>query len=159
MAQRSEKLAQRLREFSDELIAFVEGCSEKNWQKRCAWEDWTVGVTARHIGAGHFEAVGLAKMIVNGKKVPEFTAEQITQMANEHARDHADCTRQEVLGVLRPSSAALINYVTGLSDKELARTGHLALAGGEITAENLIKALILKSGGEHFANIKAAVGN
>jgi hypothetical protein len=79
-------------------------------------------------------------------------------MANEHARQHALCTREEVLGVLRRNGAALVDYVAGLSDAELERTGHLALAGGKLSAQQFIEAVILKSGGEHFSNMKAAVG-
>jgi hypothetical protein len=158
MSQRAENLAKRLRTFADDVIGFVEGCSDKNWRKVLATEEeWTVGVTARHIGAGHFDAIGLAKMIVNGEKLPEFTMEQIVEMANEHAREHAECTKEEVLGILRQTGAALVDYVTGLSDAELDRTGHLTLAGGELTAKQLIEAIILKSGGEHFANMKATV--
>jgi hypothetical protein len=157
MSHNAENLAQRLRGFTAEVIGFVEGCSEENWRKVLAAEQWTVGVTARHIGAGHFDAVGLARMMVKGEKLPEFTMEQLVAMANEHARQHAGCTREEVLGVLRRNGAALVDYVAGLSDAELDRTGHLALAGGELSAQQLIEAVILKSGGEHLANMKAAV--
>lgn len=157
MSQRAKKLAERLRAFTDDVLAFVEGCSDKNWRKMCATEEWTVGVTARHIGAGHFEAVGLARMMVNEEKLPEFTMEHLVEMANAHARQHAECTREDVLDVLRRNGATLVDYVAGLSDAELNRTGHLALAGGELSAQQLIEAVILKSGGEHFANMKAAV--
>jgi hypothetical protein len=160
MSQMVKDLAKRLRAFNDELIGFVEGCSDKDWCKVLATgEQWTVGVTARHIGAGHFNAIGLAKMMVNGEKLPEFTMEQIVEMANEHARKHAGCTKEEVLGVLRQTGSALVDYVTGLSAAELGRTGHLALTGGELTAKQLIERVILKSGGEHFSNMKAAVGS
>ena len=157
MSQKAKKLAERLRAFTDDVIGFVEGCSDENWRKVLATEEWTVGVTARHIGAGHFEAVGLARMMVKGEKLPEFTMEQLVEMANAHARQHAGCTREEVLEVLRRNGAALVDYVAGLSDAELNRTGHLALAGGELSAQQLIEAVILKSGGEHLANMKAAV--
>jgi hypothetical protein len=156
MSERAKKLVERLRAFSDELIAFVEGCSEKNWKKMCK-EEWPVGVTARHISAGHFEAVGLARMIVKGEKLPEITNEELVEMANAHAREHAACTREEVLGVLRRNGTVLVDYVAGLSDAELDRTGHLALAGGKLTAQQLIEFVILGSGGEHFASMKAAV--
>lgn len=158
MSQMVKDLAKRLRAFNDDVIDFVEGCSDKNWRKvLTTGEQWTVGVTARHIGAGHFSAIGLAKMMVNGEKLPEFTMEQIVEMANEHARKHAGCTKEEVLGVLRQTGSALVDYVTGLSDAELGRTGHLALAGGELTVKQLIERVILKSGGEHFSNMKTAV--
>jgi hypothetical protein len=157
MSERAKNLAGRLRAFTDDVIGFVEGCSDKNWSKVLATEEWTVGVTARHIGAGHFEAVGLARMMVKGEKLPEFTMEQLVEMANAHARQHAGCTREEVLEVLRRNGAVLVDYIAGLSDAELNRTGHLALAGGELSAQQLIEAVILKSGGEHFSNMKAAV--
>ncbi len=64
---------------------------------------------------------------------------------------------EEVLGVLRQNGAALVDFVAGLSDAELGRTGHLALAGGKLSAQQLIEVVILKSGGEHFASMKAAV--
>ena len=159
MSEKAKNLAQRLGAFSAEVIAFVEGCSEKNWKKACAQEEWPVGVTARHIAAGHFEAVDLARMIAKGEKLPEFTMDQLVAMANAHARQHAACTRDEVLGLLRRNGAALVDYVAGLSDAELDRTGHLALAGGKMSAQQFIEAVILNSGGEHFASMKAAVGS
>jgi hypothetical protein len=159
MSQRAKNLAERLRAFSKDVITFVEGCSDKNWKKMCATEEWAVGVTARHIGAGHFEALGLARMMVNGEKLPELTMDQLVEMANAHARQHAECTRKDVLEVLRRNGAALVDYVAGLTDSELDRSGHLALAGGELTAQQLIEAVILKSGGEHLANMKAAVAS
>jgi hypothetical protein len=157
MSERAKTLAGRLRGFSDDVIAFVEGCSEKNWKKACAKEEWPLGVTARHIGAAHFEAVELVRMIVKGEKLPELTMDQLIEMANKHARQHAACTREEVLGLLRRNGAALVDYVAGLSDAELDRTGHLALAGGKLSAQQLIEAVILTSGGEHFDSMKAAV--
>jgi hypothetical protein len=158
MSDRAKNLAERLRAFNAEIIAFVEGCSEQNWKKACAKEEWPVGVTARHIACGHFEAVDLARMIVKGEKLPEFTMDQLVEMANTHARQHAACTRAEVLGLLRGNGAALAEFAAGLSDAELDRTGYLALAGGKMTAQQLIEAVILSSGGEHFASMQAAAG-
>jgi hypothetical protein len=65
--------------------------------------------------------------------------------------------KEEVLGVLRCNGKALVDYVAGLSDAELDRTGHPALAGGEVTAQQLMEMVILQSGGEHLAHMKAAV--
>ena len=52
MSQRAQNLVKRFKEFNDELIRFVEACSEEQWAKVCA-EDWSLGVVARHIVAGH----------------------------------------------------------------------------------------------------------
>jgi hypothetical protein len=96
-------------------------------------------------------------MLVSGQALPEITMEQLVGMANEHARRNAECTKEEVLGVLRRNGKALVDYVAGLSDAELDRTGHLALAGGEVTAQQLMEMVMLQSGGEHLAHMKAAL--
>jgi hypothetical protein len=157
MSERARNLAERLEAFNRELITFVDHLTEEQWRKVCAWEDWGVGVTARHIGAGHYEGtVWLAKNIVNGDKLPELTGEQIDQMANQHAREHVDCTKAEVLEVLRKSGDMLVAFAAGLADSDLDRTGYLAAIGREVSAQQLIETVVLQSGGEHFANLKAA---
>jgi hypothetical protein len=156
MTGRSEELAERLRAFNNEVIAFVEKCTDEDWRKMCAWEEWTVGVTARHIGAGHYGVVGLAKMIVNGDKLPELTRDQLIQMANQHAREHAACTKAEVLDILRKNGESLVAYVAGLDDAALDRTGYLAAVGGELNTQQFLENVIVLSGGEHFANMKTA---
>jgi hypothetical protein len=156
MSKRAKELSLRLQALTDDVVGFVQSCSDTDWLKVCK-EDWTVGVTARHIGAGHFRAVGLAKMIVSGEKLPAITMPQLIDMANEHARQHAGCTREEVLDVLRQTGAALVGYVAGLSDAELDRTGHLALLDGPVSTQRLLEAVVLGSGGEHLSSMKAAV--
>jgi hypothetical protein len=156
MSQRAKDLSERIRDFNNEVKTFVDKCSEKDWRKVCK-EEWTVGVVAHHIGAGHFEIIDLVKMIINGEKLPELTPDQITQMANQHAEDHADCTKEEVRGLLKKNGDTLIGFVQGLDDAQLDRTGSMSMMGGEVTAQRFIENVILKSGGQHFANMKAAV--
>jgi hypothetical protein len=96
-------------------------------------------------------------MIVSGEKLPAITMPQLIDMANEHARQHAGCTREEVLDVLRQTGAALVGYVAGLSDADLDRTGHLALLDGPVSTQRLLEAVVLGSGGEHLSSMKAAV--
>ena len=156
MNQRAKDLAQRLKAFNDQVIAFVKNCGDADWHKVCTWEEWTVGVTARHIGTGHYRIIGLAKMIINGEKLPDLTAKQVNESGNKHARKHADCNRQEVLEVLRNNGASLADFITGLDEAELDTKGHLSLAGGGVTTQQFLEYVILQSGGEHLANMKAA---
>jgi hypothetical protein len=158
MSERAKDLAKQLETLNNEVIAFVDSCSEEDWRKICTWEDWTVAVTARHIGSGHYRAIGLAKMIINGEKLPDITNEQIKEGGNRHARKHADCTKDEVLKVLQKNGADTADFIAGLSDDELDRTGHLAVVGGEITTQQYIEYVILKDCSKHLANMKAAIG-
>ena len=141
------------------MISFVEACLEEQWNKVCA-EEWNIGVLARHIYAGYYSgAADMAKMIVDGEKVPEPTMDQIVEMANTHAREHADCSRAEVLDLLNSNGAAFADYLAGLSDVELDRSAHMELVGGEVSAQQLVDMVILDSGGEHLANIKKVLAS
>lgn len=158
MSKRATDLAKRFKTFNDELIGFVEKCSDENWRKMCPGEQWSVGVVARHIAASHYGALGLAKMVVAGEKLPELTEGVIDQLNAKHAEKHRQCTRDEVLKTLRENGTSAADYVAGLGDTDLDRSCHIAAAGGDMTAEQLIANIILRSGGEHFANAKAATG-
>jgi hypothetical protein len=158
MSDRAAGLAQRFKAFNDELIRFVEKCPDEKWRTVCAGEQWSVGVVARHIAASHYGALGLAKMMVAGEKLPELTGGVIDQMNLKHAEKHRLCTRDAVLEILRANGAAVAEYVAGLGDTDLDRTGHIAAAGGDMTTEQLIENIILGSAGEHFANVKGAAG-
>jgi hypothetical protein len=60
MSNRAQELSNRLTNFNNDIIAFVEDCSDDNWKKTCEGEQWPVGVVARHIAAGHYLAFVLA---------------------------------------------------------------------------------------------------
>jgi hypothetical protein len=158
MGLRANELAERLTSFNNDVVLFVEGCSAENWQKVCAWEQWSVGTTARHIGAGHFSAVELARMIVNGARLPHLTMDEIVKMANRDAKDHETCTRDEVLEILSRNGKTMVDFVKGLKDSDLDRTGYLSLSDKEISVQQLIESIILQSGGQHFKNIGIAIG-
>jgi hypothetical protein len=157
MNEQSKKLVERLKAFDAEVVAFVEGCREADWGKMCAPEDWTVGVTARHIGAGHYDTVDLIKMIVAGEKLPDMTEEEIVRMANDHAAKHADCTKEEVLEVFRTDAPKLLDYISRLDDAALGKTGYFSLLEKDVSAQQFVETVILWSGGEHFASMKRAV--
>jgi hypothetical protein len=158
MSQRATELAQRFLSFNKDMIAFVENCSEENWKKVCPGEQWPVGVVARHVAAGHYRAVGLAKMIVAGKELPELTDETIDQSNAQHADKHANCTKEEVLGLLRENGTSLAGFVTELDDADLDRAGQLAVVGGTISTQQFVENIIILSASEHFENMKAATG-
>ena len=158
MSQRATELAERFLSFNNDMIAFVENCSEENWKKVCPGEQWPVGVVARHVAAGHYRAVGLAKMIVAGKELPELTDEAIDQSNAQHADKHADCTKEEVLGLLRENGTSLVDFVTELDDADLDRTGQLPLVGGTIGTQQFVENIIILSATDHLENMKATTG-
>ena len=155
MSDRAKNLANRLNSFNEEVISFVENCTESDWRK-VGVEEWPVGVTARHIGANHYSAaMSLARIILKGEKLPEKTIEQITENANRHAREHAGCTKSEVLEVLRDQGRKVVDFAADLKDFELDKTPLLPPIGGELSVEQFLEAVILRSAKEHFQSMKA----
>ena len=155
MSQRTKELVARFTGFNNEFIAFVDNCSDEDWRKVCSGEGWTVGVVAHHVAAGHFGAIDFVRMIVAGEAIPEITMGAIDQMNAQHAKEHTNCTREEVLALLRKNGSAFAGYLEGLSEADLGRTGYLAAIGGDVSAQQLIEMVILQSGGEHLDSMKA----
>lgn len=158
MSRRSEEISKEVNGFGDEVIAFVKGLSEDDWNKVCDWEQWSVGTTAYHLGAGHFAISNIAAMIVKGENLPPLTMDQINAMSKKQALEHAQCTKDEALEALKKNRAKMVAYVAGLSDDELDRKGSMPAFGGEVTTEQLIRYVIFDSAVQHFESMKAAVG-
>ena len=158
MGQRAKELSERFMSFNNEVISFVEMCSDENWGKVTSGENWSVGVVARHIAAGHYGAYELARMIVDGKPLPDITNETIDQGNAQHAEKHANCTKDEVLGILRENGSSIAGYVAELDDEALDRTSNLDLVGGTISVQQFIENIIIHMGTEHLTNMKSAAG-
>jgi uncharacterized damage-inducible protein DinB len=157
MSQRAKDLSMRIQSFRDEIIAFVDKLSDEQWKAVSQWEQWTVGVAARHLGAGHLGFFKLLNMIVQGKELPQYTMDQIDAMSKDDAREHADCTKAEALDALRRNGAEFTAFVSGLSDEELDRKGGMPAFGGEASVEQILELVVFQSGGQHFDSMKAAV--
>jgi len=158
MSQRAEELSKRIEAFKDDVIAFVTALSDEEWNAQCEWEEWTAGMTARHVGAGHFRIFEMAGMILDGKDLPPWTIEEINAMSDKESRAHADCTKDEALNALRENGAELAAFVSKLSDEELDRTGSMPAFGGDASVNQVIEFVIFQSAQEHLDSMKAAVG-
>jgi len=158
MSQRAKDISKRIKSFADEVITFVESITGSDWNKVCNLEDWTVGVTARHIGAAHFAISKMAAMIVRGEDLPPLSMDQINAMSEKDSRKHADCTKADALELLRNNSAELAAFAAGLTDDELDCKGNMPAFGGEVTAGQLFDFIIFQSATQHFDSMKEAVG-
>ncbi len=158
MSQRAKNISERIKSFADEVITFVESLTNSGWTKVCDMEKWAVGVTARHIGAGHFAISKMAAMIVKGEDLPPLSMDQINAMSDKDSREHADCTKVEALELLRKNSAELSAFAAELTDEELDRKGSMPAFGGEVTTEQLFDFIIFQSAAQHFDSMRAAAG-
>ena len=157
MTSKGEELSRRLQEFCDDLSALAHKLTEKDWNTVLEYEQWPVGVTMRHLAAGHLDIGGLARMIINGDPLPEITFDILIDMANRHAQEHAGCKKEEVLSILEKNSKDIVSFTADLTDEQLDRTGYLE-ATGDVSAQQVIEFVVFQSAAEHVANIKKAVG-
>lgn len=155
MDQRQNKMAERIQSFSNEVMAYIEKLSDDDWNKSCEWEQWSVGVTAHHIGASHLAIFNIAGMIIKGEPLPQLTMDQINAMSKEQAQEYVNTTPAEVLEQFKKNSASMVAFVKGLSDEQLDSKGSMPAFGGEVTTEQLIEYVIFQSAVEHFESIKA----
>ena len=153
----TEQLATRFENFNQQLLAFVQGCSDEDWQKITPAEQWPVGVTARHIGVGHYPLVGWVEMVVEGQPLPDITMDEVNQINDQHAIDHTDCSKEEVVEILENNSTMALEYLDTLSDADLEREGYLGLFDETLSAGKLFTVLLIDIADAHFQSMKAAL--
>lgn len=158
MSTQAKILSERIEAFKNEVIEFVDPLSDKAWDTVCDGEQWSVGVTARHLGAGHFAISGMLGMIVQGKELPQLTMDQINAMSEKDAREHAGCTKAQALEHLTKNGSELVACIAGLSDADLDRKGSMPAFGGEVTVSQFVDYIIFQSARQHFDSMKTAVG-
>ena len=159
MQTRAIHLAERVKQFSNEVIAFVQTLSDDDWTKVCDAEQWAVGVTAYHIGAGHLAIYQMADMIIQGTELPQLDMDQINAMSDKQAHDNADCTKADTLDQLNQNRDKMVAFIAGLSDQQLDMKGSMPAFQGDVTAEQLIEYVVFQSAAEHFQSIRSAVGH
>ena len=156
MGQKAKALADRFASLHGEMISFIENCSDEDWKKLCPGENWPIGVVTRHMAGIHYSLVDLAKNLVAGVVLPEMSMEAIDALNAQHAEEHADCTKEEILGMLRDNGPSHTEFISGLSDEDLNKTAAFSLTGGEVSPKQLIK-ITINGCTEHLTNIKGAI--
>jgi hypothetical protein len=156
MGQRGQALADRFEQASKEMIATVERCSDTQWKSKTAGEEWSVGVVAHHVGEGHQAIADLVQKIATGQPMPPITMDAIHQMNAEHAKQYANCSKDETLTLLRKNAAAAASIVRGLSDAQLDRS--TSVLGGPMTAQQMVERVLIGHVQEHHGSIRTTVG-
>jgi hypothetical protein len=153
MGSQAEVLAAQLEAAIDEAAAAIEGCSDERWSALNAADGWSVGVTAHHIAGSVEGTYGLAQAIADSRPVPPITRELLDAGNARHAREFAGCTKAETVALLRGSSQDILAQLRALSDEQLARSADVPIAGGILSAGELIERVVVGHVRGHLANI------
>jgi len=156
MGERAKALADAGQKAFDEFTATVEGLSDAQWRATCAGEGWTAGVTARHVAQAPAFTLGLAQAVANSQPLPPITLDIRDQRNAEHATEHANCSKDEVLGIIRQNAPNVVSAIRGFSDEQLDRSAHFAAMGRDMTAQQVIEMIVIGHVQQHLGSIKAA---
>jgi uncharacterized damage-inducible protein DinB len=157
MSGRVEELAKRFEQANEHVIGAVESCSDEQWRRTCAGEQWSVGVTAHHIGTSYVPIAGIVRALATGQPLPSFTAEMLDAGNAEHARQFANCTREETVELLRSAGREAVAILRGLTDEQLDNGAEIPLLGGRrMTAAEMVEGGMIGHPSGHLQSIRAA---
>ena len=122
-------MAEEIMDANAELIAFIETCSEQEWQSTCRAERWSIGVVAHHIAWGDERAADWIRSIRNGIPIPG--SPQAHNASNAvKAAQVAGISRDEVAFLARRNADQLVALFRSLADEDFRKSVPFGPSGG-----------------------------
>jgi len=159
MTKRSEALAQRVEEGHRELMALIESLSDEEWKRPIPGDMRTVGVVLHHVADVLPILTVLFKGIAAGNTMSGVEGQTVHNLNHQHAIDHANCTKDETLALLKQNSALVSAAIRELSDEELDQAVPVSLHfDAPLTAQYFIEFHPLRHSYWHMAEVRALLG-
>ena len=158
MGAKGEAFAKQFEAKVKEATTLLEKLTDADWKKTTAAEKWTVAVTAHHIASSYEPVTHIVKTIAASQALPHFTPQMLDEMNAQHAKEFAGCTKPETIALHKKGAAAAAAAVRGLSDAELAKTGTVFTGMPPVSAEELVKLILLSHIDSHFGSIRKTMG-
>lgn len=158
MNSRAEQLASRIEMGANELAKFAEGLSDAEWKSKVR-DGRTVGVCVHHVASVYPIEVQLAQAIGSGKAVTDVPWEAVAEMNANHAKENANCSKQEAIDLLRKNSKEAAAAIRQFTDEQLDTAAPFSLSfGAPVTSQFVIEDHAVRHSWHHFARIKSALG-
>jgi hypothetical protein len=159
MTIRSEALAQRVEQAHHELMTLIENLSDEEWKMPIPGDARPVGVILHHVTSVLPVETTLFKTLAAGNAITDVTLQAVDEMNAQHAVDHANCTREETLALLKRNSPPVLAAIRDLSDAELDRAAPVSLHwNAPLTTQYFIEEHPLSHSYRHATAIRAALG-
>jgi uncharacterized damage-inducible protein DinB len=156
ISERARALAEEFERANEDFISAVEALRDDDWRARCEAEGWSVAFTARHVGSSHALITGWVCAVAIGQP-PTMTRDQVDEINDREASEHATCGREEAVALLGQEGEAAARLVRTLTDEQLRRTGPMFLGSArERSAEDIIERILIRHIGEHRRSIEGA---
>jgi hypothetical protein len=158
---RSALFAEQYEAAHDEFVRLVESLDDdqwhlagKNFPQRIDNEDEgrPLGVIAHHVATnGDWITERIQTMLVGGPLAPV----NMRAINSEHARSHANVTKDEVLRLLRASKGRIANAVRAIPDDQLDI--QRSTPAGPMSAAERVEKVLIGHMKQHQGSIEAAV--
>ncbi len=156
MGSRSDALATRFEQTNQEFIQAVEPITAEEWNNICPDENWSVGVTAHHVAYALPTTVELTQAMAAGQ-TPDLNWDMLNEVNAKHARDYANCTKEETLTELQTNGDHTANAIRSLDDDALDVQHSIPMFGPDpITVEQFIEYVVIGNHHAHLPSIRAA---
>ena len=157
---RSALLAEQYEAAHDEFVRLVESLDDDHWHlagknfpQRIDNEDEgrPVGVIAHHVATnGDWITERIQTMLAGGPLAPV----NMRAINSEHARSHANVTKDEVLRLLRASKGRIANAVRAIPDDQLDI--QRSTPAGSMSAAERVEKVLIGHMKQHQGSIEAA---
>lgn len=155
MSDRAEQLAVKLEQVTGDATKTIEEISDEQWRETCEAEGWSVAATAHHIAGGYAPISGFIQAVASGQKPPALPIDQLDQGNAEHAKQFADCSKDETLNMLREGSGGAIQAVRAMTDVQLDISGDFIAGAPPMTAEQMTQNVLIGHAAGHLESLKA----
>ena len=158
MSTRTEALAQRIEQGAQMLAAFAEGLSDAQWRTVVPPDGRQVGVIIHHVANMYPIEIDLASQLAAGNRIKGVTWAVVADINSQHAKEHANVSKQEALELLSRHSQAAAQAVRAFTDEQLDRAAPVSLnADAPLTTQFFIEDHALRHSWHHLAKIKAVL--
>ena len=159
MSARAETLAKQFEAKAAEMTGALEKLTDADWKKTTGGEKWTVGVAAHHVASSHEPIAGILKTVGGGKPMTPFTMDQLNEGNAKHAKEFANCTKDETLALHKKGAAAAAAAVRGLSDAELDRSATVLTGMPAMTVQQMVEGILIHHVEDHLGSIRKTLGH
>lgn len=143
MSERATALATRLRQVSDEGIAFAIACPGGKWRAVTQAERWPVCVVCRHIARALEVQPQVIGHAASGQELPGgYTWDDIHRSNAEQAGEWSGITKEEVLLPLRRYADTAVMFVSGMSDEQLDHKMKAPLDDTMMSVQQMVEGMI-----------------
>lgn len=157
MGSRTNALADQFEQAVSAFADAIDQYPDARWTAAQGLEGWTVAATAQHVSGQFPLEMEYITACAEGRPLPGYSWDDINAKNDGRAAANLQAGKAGVIQELRDGAATTAAYIRALNDDQLDLKGHLALAGAEVTCQQLIEGgVLIDHVRGHLQSIQAA---